>query len=161
MGRLNIPGRVSVIINVYNEEENITKCIEMLSKQTYSNIEIVVVNDGSTDNTKQVTIEALEKFTKLYNYTETNGPSLYSPMGIQYPMIVGIGISTGEYVIPLNCDDWWDPGFIKLMVGGIGNLLSALPATHLLDINNRLIPHSFPNYDFNRDMYLALVKGEG
>ena len=52
--------KVSVIVPVYNGEDYISKCINKLLNQTYKNIEVIVINDGSTDNTEKI----LQKFSK-------------------------------------------------------------------------------------------------
>ena len=44
--------KVSIIVPIYNEEENLRKCIESLINQTYKELEIILINDGSTDNSK-------------------------------------------------------------------------------------------------------------
>ena len=161
MGRLNVDGRVSIIIQAYNEETIIERSIMRACEQTYDNIEIVVANDGSTDNTGSIARRVLESLDIPTGYTETNGPSLYTPMGIQCPFIAGVGISTGEYIIQMGADDWLDSRCIEELLNNIGSAPAALPSTVLLDANMIPMPHIFPNYDFNDDMYSALVDGIG
>lgn len=163
-GRLNIDGRVSIVVQVYNGESEIMHCIERLSKQTHKDIEIIIVNDGSTDNTNDYIIKAIEYLEEAdipSRYTWTNGPSLYTPMGIQYPMLVGIGLSTGEYWVSCSVDDYFNDEYITMLLAAIGDKAAAYPASPLLRIDGEIMPDGFANHDFNDEMYKAIVIGDG
>ena len=56
---------ISVIVPVYNVEKYIGKCLESICCQTYSNLEIIVVNDGSTDNSRQIVLQWTEKDKRI------------------------------------------------------------------------------------------------
>ncbi|MGL4862911.1 MAG: glycosyltransferase family 2 protein [Cetobacterium sp.] len=90
--------KVSIIIPVYNAEVYIEKCFSMLEKQKYKNLEIIVINDGSTDKS----LEILEKISKIQNnvfiYTQEN-------KGIGNARNLGIKKSNGEYLFFLDVDD--------------------------------------------------------
>lgn len=96
--------KVSVIIPAYNAESYIDKAIESLMNQTFKNIEIIVVNDGSTDKTKEV----LEKFNQIKVITQLN-------KGSSQARKVGYEISSGEYIIFLDSDDFIDLDYIEKM----------------------------------------------
>ena len=99
--------KVSVIIPVYNTEKYIEKCLESVKDQILKNIEIIVVNDGSTDdsssiikkfiNNNQLNIKYLEK--------ENGGLSDARNYGIQY--------ATGDYICLLDSDDYLDKNLLK------------------------------------------------
>lgn len=81
MGRLNVPGRVSVVLAIYNGEKYLRDAIRSILNQTYSDIELIVVDDGSTDESMDIVKAYMVDSTipiVLYN---TNGPNHFTPMG--------------------------------------------------------------------------------
>ena len=88
--------KVSVIIPVYNAEKTIRKCIDSLLCQTYGNLELVVVDDGSTDNTQYV-VDSYHDGRIKYFYKKNSGVSTSRNLGIEK--------STGEYVMFCDADD--------------------------------------------------------
>lgn len=97
--------KVSVIIPVYNGENTIKKCIESVLAQTLSDIEIVVVNDGSGDNT----LDVLSEFEENIRVLSINN----SGQGIARNK--GIEIASGEYVGFLDADDTVEPCMYEIM----------------------------------------------
>jgi glycosyltransferase involved in cell wall biosynthesis len=100
-------GVVSVIVPAYNVERFIHKAIASVLEQTYPAVEIVVVNDGSTDRT----VEIVEReFTgKVTLVSQTNG-------GLANARNTGIRHATGEFAAFLDADDWWDPRKLEVQV---------------------------------------------
>lgn len=101
--------KVSVIIPVYNGEESISISLDSLLKQTDLNFEVVIIDDGSKDGTREV----VEKYTSIdnrfkYNY-QTNG-------GVSAARNKGINVSQGEYICFLDSDDFYENSFIEKMV---------------------------------------------
>ncbi len=90
---------VSVIIPVYNEENNISKSLESVLNQTYKNIEIIVVNDCSTDNTKEIVEEYIKKDSriKLINKPKNEG--------LLQARLTGMKEAKGEYIYSVDADD--------------------------------------------------------
>ena len=85
---------ISVIIPVYNGEKYISECIESVLKQTFRDFEIIVINDGSTDNTAEI----CRKFKNIrYFYQENKGVSKAREKGLQ--------VSKGEYITFIDSDD--------------------------------------------------------
>ena len=97
---------VSVIITAHNYGRFLDKCISSVLEQTYENIEIIVVNDGSQDNTNEV----LKTFAKKIKVINLPG------VGLAKASNVGIRNSKGKYVIRLDADDWFDKNIIKILV---------------------------------------------
>ncbi len=89
---------VSVIIPVYNREKFIERAINSVLKQTYRNFEIIVVNDGSNDNTANI----LQKYA-----TKIRIMTLPVNKGVSYARNIGIRYAMGEYVAFLDSDDEW------------------------------------------------------
>ncbi len=94
--------KVSVIVPVYNVENYIEKCLESLVNQTLEDIEIVVVNDGSTDNSESIIKKYTEKYNEKIKYVvkENGGLSDARNYGMQY--------ASGEYITFLDSDDYVD-----------------------------------------------------
>ena len=99
--------KVSVIIPTYNTEEYIKCCVESVLNQTYKNYEIIVVNDGSTDNTLKVLEEI--KTDKLKVITIKNS-------GQGYARNMALKEATGEYIFFLDSDDYVEPVTLEVSV---------------------------------------------
>ena len=90
--------KISVVIPVYGVEKYIRQCLESIINQTYKNLEIIVVNDGTKDNSMKIVEEYLvDKRIKIVN--KENG-------GAATARNEGIKISTGEYIALIDGDDW-------------------------------------------------------
>jgi len=95
---------VSIIIPTYNYGHFLVKCIDSVLNQTYSNIEIILVDDGSTDNTNEI-IHTKYKNKVKYIYQENKGASVARNKGID--------IARGEYLSFLDADDFFIPTSIE------------------------------------------------
>ncbi len=92
---------ISIIVPVYNVEAYIRKCIESIIGQTYKNIEIILVDDGSTDASGKVCDEYAGKDGRIKVIHKKN-------MGIVSARKTGVVIATGDYVTYVDSDDWID-----------------------------------------------------
>lgn len=91
---------ISVIIPVYNVEKYLNKCIESVLSQTFPNIEIILVDDGSTDNSGVICDEYAKKNCRIKSFHKKNG-------GLSSARNYGINIASGDYLIFLDSDDYW------------------------------------------------------
>lgn len=111
---MNTKPLISVVIPTYNYGEYIEHCIESVLSQTYRNFEILVVDDGSTDETPKI----LKKFgTKIIGIRTKN-------YGACIARNVGLNSASGEYVAFLDADDYWKPNFLEKLFSH-GQLLNA------------------------------------
>ena len=101
--------KVSIIVPAYNVENYIKKCIDSLIKQTYKNIEIIVVNDGSKDNTLKVLNNYLKKDKRICIIDQKNE-------GVSAARNNALAIATGEYVVFVDSDDWLEIDFCEKML---------------------------------------------
>ena len=103
--------KLSVIIPLYNKAPYVRKALETVCAQTYSEYEIIVINDGSTDNSAIIAEEYL-------NGVESISYKILSQQnaGVSAARNNGIAASKGEYVAFLDADDWWEPTFLEKMV---------------------------------------------
>ena len=83
--------KVSVIVPVYNVEKYLKKCLDSLVKQTLNGVEIIVVNDGSPDNSQKIIDEYTKKYKNVKSYIKENG-------GLSDARNYGIKKATGEYI---------------------------------------------------------------
>ena len=90
---------VSIIVPVYNGEIFLKRCLNSLFNQTYKNIEIIVVNDGSEDNSKKILNECLKKDSRLKIINQQNS-------GVSVARNRGISEANGEYLMFVDVDDW-------------------------------------------------------
>ena len=91
--------KLTVIVAAYNVEKYIEKCLESLVNQTYKNLEILVVNDGSTDNTKQIIEKYEKKSENLKLLNKENG-------GLSSARNFGLQNTETEYVTFVDGDDY-------------------------------------------------------
>jgi glycosyltransferase involved in cell wall biosynthesis len=89
---------ISVIIPAYNAEQTILKTIESIQKQTFQDLEIIVINDGSRDQTLKILETISDKRLKVYSYP--NG-------GVSIARNHGISNATGNYISFIDADDLW------------------------------------------------------
>ena len=99
---------ISIIIPCYNASKTIEKCVSTLFLQSYTNIEILAIDDGSTDNTNEVLNKLAESDPRLIVLTQEN-------KGVSCARNKGIEISKGKYISFVDADDHVDVNYIKRM----------------------------------------------
>ncbi len=92
---------ISVIIPIYNAEEFLADCIESVINQTYTNLEIILVNDGSNDLSEEICLTYKAKDTRIKYFFKANG-------GISSTRNFGLQHATGDYISFLDSDDFLD-----------------------------------------------------
>ncbi len=92
---------VSIIIPVYNAEEYLPKCIDSIRSQTYENIEIICINDGSEDKSQVILERYLKLDSRIKVFTQEN-------RGVSSARNLGISKMRGKYVMFVDSDDWLD-----------------------------------------------------
>lgn len=106
--------KVSITIPVYNVEKYIKKCLDSVLSQTYKNWECILIDDGSTDSSKDICDEYADKDSRIKVMHKSNG-------GLASARQCGIDNSRGEYVITIDSDDWVEENHIEIMVNAIEN----------------------------------------
>jgi glycosyltransferase involved in cell wall biosynthesis len=101
--------KVSIVMPVLNGERYIAEAIRSILAQTYDNYELIVVDDGSTDATREVVHSFLGKLTLKYHHRPV-------PQGIAPSMTDGVIHSSGELISFLDHDDAWFPTFLETQV---------------------------------------------
>ncbi|MCR4617786.1 MAG: HAD-IA family hydrolase [Lachnospiraceae bacterium] len=101
---------VSIIIPVYNVREYIKKCLYSVLNQTYKNIEIIIVNDGSEQNEEEVIKEIIKDDSRVIYIKKQSNEGLYAAR------ITGVKHSKGKFIAFVDSDDYINPEFIRLLV---------------------------------------------
>ena len=104
-----VPGLVSIIIPVYNSEHRLASCIESALGQSYENIELLLVDDGSTDNSGQLCDEYARRDSRIHVVHSSNG-------GPASARNLGIAQSKGEFLFFLDSDDCIETSAIGLLM---------------------------------------------
>lgn len=105
---------ISVIIPVYNVEKYLSRCIDSIIQQTYSNIEIILVNDGSTDSSGRICDFYKEKDQRIKVIHKKNG-------GLSDARNKGIEIASGSYIVFIDSDDYVKDSYLMKMYTAISN----------------------------------------
>ena len=101
--------KISIIIPVYNVENYLQQCLDSIRNQGYKNIEILVVNDGSTDNSGKIIADYVDLDTRIKVINQENG-------GLSVARNSGIKQATGDYIWFVDGDDWIAEGAIDKLV---------------------------------------------
>lgn len=137
--------KLSVVVIAFNNELYIEEALESLHEQTFDDMEVVVVNDFSSDRTGELIdsfIEGKPKF-KAIHLKENSG-------GCSTPRNTGIANSTGEYIMFLDGDDWYTINACEKMVAGIERTGSDFVAGQVIRTNNYEIWYHKQIYSMER-----------
>lgn len=91
--------KVSIVVPIFNKEDTLVDCINSLTDQTYSNIEIILIDDGSTDNSKKIALDLSAKDNRIKVISQKNE-------GVSIARNAGIENSSGKFIIFVDPDDW-------------------------------------------------------
>lgn len=105
---------ISIVIPVYNVENYIERCISSVLKQTFKEIEIIVVNDGSTDNSLEICKKYENEDSRIVLISQLNG-------GLSDARNTGIKKAKFPYITFLDSDDWIDETFIEVLYSSLIN----------------------------------------
>lgn len=97
---------ISVIVPVYNGQDYLSKCIESIESQTYQNLEVIIINDGSTDKTAEVCCKLAKKYENIHVITMNDE-------GVSTARNAGIDAAGGEFVTFVDADDRLFPKMIQ------------------------------------------------
>ncbi len=120
---------VSVIVPIYNVEEYLPRCIDSIINQTYKELEIILVNDGSVDGCDDICKAYAKKDNRIkYYYNENHGCS--------YSRNFGIEKSTGEYLLIIDSDDYIDTQLVEIAMNEINSYDSDILVFDMQVIDN-------------------------
>lgn len=106
---MKLKNKVSIIIPVYNKEKSLRRCIDSVICQTYSNFEVILLDDGSTDNSSRICkeYEASDNRIKYY-YQSNSGQTAARNNGLRY--------AHEDYVMYIDADDYIDANYVEILI---------------------------------------------
>lgn len=129
---------ISIIVPIYNAEKYLNKCIESLINQTKKELEFVLINDGSTDNSEEIIKSYKDKRIKYFKNEN---------QGIGKTRNFGIEKATGKYIMFVDSDDYIDKNMAKLMFDkAFSNSLDMVVCDYYKVINNENIEEKLPSF---------------
>ena len=129
--------KVSVIVPVYNVEKYIKKCLDTIISQTFSDIEIICVNDGSTDSSRKILEEYKNKDSRIIIIDKKNG-------GLSSARNAGMKVAMGEYISFIDSDDWIEETMLEKLYNNMTTLNTDITicAVHQFDETKQAIDDS-------------------
>ena len=142
--------KFSIIVPTYNRKEYISKCIESVLNQTYDNFELIIVDDGSTDNTEDIIKSYTDKRIKYYKNQNH---------GIGYSRNYGINKAVGDYLIFLDSDDYFSNNTLDVISKNIkSNDILIFNYIEYYEKDNSTKKISFPIFnDYNLSDHPELI----
>lgn len=139
--------KVSIIVPVYNVEKYLDKCITSLINQTYSNIEILLINDGSIDSSLSICNNYASRDERVIVLNKENG-------GLSSARNYGLDNCKGDYIIFVDSDDWLDINFVEQYYKIMVNTNATLIIGGLINVKTR-------NYNYNNiDLKYSIISKE-
>ncbi|MBO5479015.1 MAG: glycosyltransferase family 2 protein [Clostridia bacterium] len=100
--------KVSIIIPVYNTQAQIDRCLKSIVNQTYKNIETIVINDNSTDDSEEIILKYVNQYPNLFSYYKKENNT-----GLADTRNYGLTKASGDYVLFVDSDDYIDDDLIE------------------------------------------------
>lgn len=143
---------ISVIIPAYNAEKYIERCLKSIQAQTYNNLEIIVVNDGSRDHTKELVYKMKQQDPRIKLIYKENE-------GVSAARNDGVASATGKYLYFIDSDDYIDSMMVEKLYRAICEYKSQLSVCGFVSVFEHKEDGSFSLYDsetkIDRNRYLA------
>lgn len=109
---MNVTPKISVVISTYNAQNYISECLDATINQTYTNLEVIIVDDGSEDDTLSILQLYAAKDSRIKLFRHSN-------KGVSTTRNKGIQNATGEYIVFFDADDYPEPDLIEAYVNAI------------------------------------------
>ena len=129
---------VSIIVPVYNVENYLRMCLDSIEHQTYSNIEVLLINDGSPDSSGEICQEYVARDSRFRYFEKENG-------GLSDARNYGIDRSKGKFLTFIDSDDWVEPTYVEDMYQAA------------LNNNSEIVVSSYSQFDNKENHYLVHI----
>lgn len=148
--------KVSVIIPAYNAQEWITRCLDSIMTQSYRNLEIIVLNDGSRDKTLEIIQQFAKGDSRIVLIDKKN-------TGTYLTRKMGFNLASGEMILNIDADDYLEPGAIELLLKKMQDEQSDIViCNHYKVVKGRkhLIVNKYPENQSRIGLIKGLLKNE-
>ena len=129
---------VGIIVPIYNVENYLRMCLDSIEHQTYSNIEVLLINDGSPDSSGEICQEYVARDSRFRYFEKENG-------GLSDARNYGIERSNGKYLTFIDSDDWVEPTYIEDMYQAA------------LKNDSEIVVSNYTQFDVKENHYLVHV----
>ena len=129
---------VSLVVPIYNVESYLRMCLDSIEHQTYSNIEVLLINDGSLDSSGEICQEYVARDSRFYYFEKENG-------GLSDARNYGIDCSKGKFLTFIDSDDWIEPTYVEDMYQAA------------LNNNSEIVVSNYTRFDVEENHYLIHV----
>lgn len=145
--------KVSIVVPIYNTKPYLTACLQSIIGQTYQNIEILLIDDGSTDGSDEICREFVLKDKRITYIRQNN----MGQMGARH---TGVERATSEFLMFVDSDDWIDPGMVEFLVFQIGNADLVTSGVHYESGPNMVIDYldRYPEGEYKEEDKEALLR---
>lgn len=103
---------LSIIVPVYNTAKQLRRCLDSIVPQLNNKVEVILVNDGSTDNSKDIICDYIDHYNQFRLYDKPNE-------GVSAARNIGLKVASGKYVTFLDSDDYVEPDYMRKIMGNI------------------------------------------
>ena len=148
---LFVPIELSIVIPTYNSEKYLSECLKSICQQIKKNVEVIIVNDCSTDKTKKI----IKQYANQLNYVKLI--NLKKNRGVSYCRNVGIKCAFGKYILFLDSDDI----LLKGAINSILNNIKTLPEKELFILKSFFLKHNkILKNKLNKDQFFELTRNK-
>lgn len=134
--------KFSIVISVYNKEAYLKRCLDSLLNQSYDNYELIIINDGSTDNSKKI-LKEYKNNKKITIIHQSN-------KGVGFVRNKGASKATGDYLLFVDSDDYVDKDYLKIISENLEAKLDILRFQISDVINGKTINHPEKSFKSTR-----------
>ena len=120
---------ISIVIPIYNAEKYLEECLNSIKNQTYKNFEVIMVNDGSKDNSETICKRFSEDDTRFRYFKKENG-------GVSSARNIGLDNVEGDYITFIDADDWVDENYLDLLITTVEKNHSDIVVSSYKQFNN-------------------------
>jgi len=146
--KINNSPTVTVYITNYNYEKYLEKAIQSVICQTFQDLELIIIDDGSTDGSREI-IKKYENNEKIYTVFQQN-------KGLNRTNNVALKLASGKYIMRLDADDYLDPNALEVMVQKLERFpecVLVFPDYYIVDEQENII-RQVRRHDFNKEVSL-------
>lgn len=128
---------ISVVVPIYNVEKYLERCVNSIINQTYKNLDIILVDDGSQDNSGKICNKYKEKYSNIHVIHQKN-------QGLSVARNNGLAIAKGDYITFIDSDDWIKEDMIESLFNAIQKYKADIASVGFCDVydNGQIIKHA-------------------